>query len=106
MKPRAKTKRHLAVKPHVPAKTRVTATEAARKFSEILNRVAYKGESFVVERSGRPVCEIRPAEEEGISTGELVEILRSGPHPDKGYFDLLEEITRNQPAVAPLSWER
>ncbi len=89
-----------------PTRIRVTATEAARKFSEILNRVAYKGESFVVERSGRPVCEIRPAEEEGISTQELVEILKSGPHPDKGYFDILEEITRNQPTVAPSPWER
>jgi antitoxin (DNA-binding transcriptional repressor) of toxin-antitoxin stability system len=93
-------------KPAVPAKTHVTATEAARKFSEILNRVAYKGESFVVERSGRPVCEISPPEKRGISTHELVEILRSGPHPDKGYFDILEEITRNQPTVAPLPWER
>jgi len=87
-------------------KTRVTATEAARKFSEILNRVAYKGESFVVERNGRPVCEIRPAQEQGISTQELVEILKSGPHPDKEYLDILEEITRNQPMVAPLPWER
>jgi len=86
-------------------KTRITATEASRKFSEILNRVAYKGESFVVERSGRPVCEIRPAQEEGITTQELVEILKSGPHPDKAYLDILEE-TRNQPTVAPLPWER
>jgi antitoxin (DNA-binding transcriptional repressor) of toxin-antitoxin stability system len=96
----------VSAKTPLPAKTRVTATEAARKFSEILNRVAYKGETFVVERSGRPVCEIRPAEKEGISTQELVEFLRLGPHPDKGYFDTLEEITRNQPMVAPLRWER
>jgi prevent-host-death family protein len=118
MKPRATTKTRTKAKARasgrtgvsakipVPAKTRVTATEAARKFSEILNRVAYKGESFVVERSGRPVCEIRPAEKEGISTQELVEFLGSGPHPDKGYLDTLEEITRNQPTVAPLRWER
>jgi antitoxin (DNA-binding transcriptional repressor) of toxin-antitoxin stability system len=87
-------------------KTHVTATEAARKFSEILNRVAYKGETFVVERSGRPVCEISPPETEGISTKELVEILRSGPHPDKGYLKTLEKLTRNQPSVAPSQWER
>ena len=87
-------------------KTHVTATEAARKFSEILNRVAYKGETFVVERSGRPVCEISPPETEGVSTKELVEILRSGPHPDKGYLKTLEKLTRNQPSVAPSQWER
>jgi len=105
-KSRATAKSRVAAKTPIAAKTRVTATEAARKFSEILNRVVYKGESFIVERSGRPVCEIRPADEGGVSTEELVEILRSGPHPDKGYLDVLEKITRNQPAVAPLSWER
>jgi len=99
-------KTRAAGKTSVTAKTRITATEAARKFSEILNRVKFKGESFIVERSGRPVCEIRPAQEEGISTQELVEILKSGPHPDKAYLDILEEITRNQPTVAPLPWER
>lgn len=66
----------------IPAKTRISATEASRKFSEILNRVKFKGESFIVERSGRPMCEIRPAQKEGVSTQELVEILKSGPHPD------------------------
>ena len=86
-------------------KTRITATEAASKFSEILNRVKFKGESFAVERSGRPVCEIRSAQEEGIMTQQLVEILKSAPHPDKAYLDILEE-TRNQPTVAPLPWER
>ena len=87
-------------------KTRVTASEAARKFSEILNRVFYKGETFIVERSGRPICEIAPLEGEGVSTQELVEILRSGPHPDKGYLKTLEKLTRNQPSVAPSPWER
>ena len=87
-------------------KTRVTATEAARQFSEILNRVAYKGESFIVKRAGRPICEISPTASEGISTRELVEILRSSPRPGKGYFDTLEKITRKQRPVAPSPWER
>lgn len=41
--------------------TTVSAYEARRNFGEILNRVAYKGESVVVERHGRPLAEIRPA---------------------------------------------
>jgi antitoxin (DNA-binding transcriptional repressor) of toxin-antitoxin stability system len=87
-------------------KTRVSATEAARKFSEILNRVAYKGESFIVERGGRPVCEISPPSKKGISTKELVEFLKSVHYPDKGYFRTLEKITRDQPKVAPSPWDR
>jgi prevent-host-death family protein len=105
--PKARSTASKAVKnTPVPAKTRITATEASRKFSEILNRVAYKGESFIVERSGRPVCEIAPAEKQGISTTELVEFLRSVPYPDKGYFRTLQRITRNQPKVAPSPWDR
>jgi antitoxin (DNA-binding transcriptional repressor) of toxin-antitoxin stability system len=102
----ATTKAASAAKIRDTAKTYITATEAARKFSEILNRVKFKGESFIVERNGKPICEISPSQSEGISTQELVELLRSAPWPDKGYFDILEEITRNQPTVAPSPWER
>jgi prevent-host-death family protein len=38
----------------------VTATEASRGFSELLDAVE-RGESVVVTRGGRPVAEIRPA---------------------------------------------
>ena len=30
----------------------VSATHAARSFSELLDRVCYRGESFVIERAG------------------------------------------------------
>jgi len=43
------------------AARRVSATEAVRNFSEILNRVRYRGETFVIERGGQPICELRPA---------------------------------------------
>ena len=42
------------------AKTEVTATDAARNLSEYLNRVAYRGESFVIRRGSRPLAELRP----------------------------------------------
>jgi antitoxin (DNA-binding transcriptional repressor) of toxin-antitoxin stability system len=106
MKTRATAKIPAAAESPATTKTRVTATEAARKFSEILNRVAYKGESFVVERGGRPICEISPAKKQGISTQELVQFLKTVPYPDKGYFKMLERITRDQPKVAPSPWDR
>ena len=43
-------------------KLRISATETARRFSELMNRVRYRGESFVVERGGKPICEILPAQ--------------------------------------------
>src|SRR5687767_13963314 len=35
----------------------ISATRAARSFSELLDRVCYRGESFVIERGGELVCE-------------------------------------------------
>ena len=81
-------------------KTRVSATEAARKFSAILNRVAYKGESFVVERAGRPVCEITPARPVKFTGADFAALMRSLPRPDKAYLDAVDEIIKNRPPVA------
>ncbi|HXN87405.1 MAG TPA: hypothetical protein VN867_15130 [Candidatus Binataceae bacterium] len=87
-------------------KTRVTATEAARKFSEILNRVAYKGETFVVERGGRPVCEIAPAHTKKFTASDFAEMIKSAPRPDDEYFDAVEEVIKNRQPVAPSPWRR
>ena len=113
MKSRATAKTSATNKTRVTAKTlamvktRVTATEAARKFSEILNRVAYKGESFVVERGGRPVCEISPAAKSKKFTGaDFLELIRTVPRPDDQYFEDVEEIVRNRQPVAPSPWRR
>jgi len=40
----------------------ISATEAVRKFSEILNSVKYRGESFTIVRGGKPVALISPVE--------------------------------------------
>jgi antitoxin (DNA-binding transcriptional repressor) of toxin-antitoxin stability system len=75
----------------------ITATELGRHLADYLNRVAYRGESFVVQRGGRTVAELRPAPrgtrgadfiarypalphltpEEAIAMGEDVESARS-----------------------------
>jgi prevent-host-death family protein len=39
----------------------VSATEAARRFSELLDAVEHESESFVVSRRGRVVARIEPA---------------------------------------------
>ena len=42
-------------------KLRISATETVRRFSELMNRVRYRGESFVVERGDRDVARVRGA---------------------------------------------
>lgn len=44
----------------MPAALSVSITEAARNFSDFINRVAYRQESFFLVRGKRPVAELRP----------------------------------------------
>ncbi len=87
-------------------KLRISASEAVRSFSEIMNRVRYRGESFVVERGGKPICAIVPARPAGFSGADLVHLLRSLPRPDEQYFEVVEELLKNQAAVAESAWQR
>jgi prevent-host-death family protein len=87
-------------------KTRISSTKAARSFSDLLNRVRYRGETFVVERRGEPICEIVPARPSRSTVADFIKLMRSLPKPDKGYLELLEELRRTQPKVAPSPWER
>jgi prevent-host-death family protein len=87
-------------------KSRISATEAARSFSELMNRVRYRGESFIVERSGKPICEILPARPPKFTGAELAKLLRSLPKPDEEYLALVEELFAKQPSVAESGWQR
>ncbi|MGH9466395.1 MAG: type II toxin-antitoxin system Phd/YefM family antitoxin [Terriglobales bacterium] len=86
--------------------SRLSATEAARRFSELLNRAHYRGETFQIERGGKPVCEIVPVATPSFTGKDLADLLRSLPHPDEEYLQTVENLTRRQPKVAPSPWPR
>jgi antitoxin (DNA-binding transcriptional repressor) of toxin-antitoxin stability system len=83
----------------------VPATRAARGFSELLNRVRYRGEVFVVERGGEPVCEISPVRPSHFGASDLADLLRSLPEPDASYWDAVEEAARSQPQLPGSPWD-
>jgi antitoxin (DNA-binding transcriptional repressor) of toxin-antitoxin stability system len=87
-------------------KIRISATETARGFSELMNRVRYRGESFVVERGGKPICEILPAAPSKFSGRQLADLLRSLPKPDEQYLTLVENLAAKQSTVAESRWPR
>jgi prevent-host-death family protein len=67
----------------------VSATDAARRFSKLLDAVERRGESFLVVRRGHAVARIEPAR---AANGKLVkEILRSNP-PDPRWASELDEL--------------
>ena len=85
----------------------ISATEAARNFSELMNRVRYRRQSFLVERGGRAVCEIRPVcEATGFNGADLVGLLKSLPKPSSAYLDAVEEATEQQPPAEDKRWPR
>jgi antitoxin (DNA-binding transcriptional repressor) of toxin-antitoxin stability system len=60
---------------------KITATEAVRKFSEILSHVHYKGDSYTVIRGGRSVASILPVIQTlgANNLGELKRLLEAIP---------------------------
>jgi antitoxin (DNA-binding transcriptional repressor) of toxin-antitoxin stability system len=87
--------------------THVSATEAARTFSDLLNRIRYRGEDFVVERAGEPVCRMTPATPAGsLTLRELASLLREIPEPDAPYASDVRRAARRQKRLPGSSWER
>jgi len=56
----------------------ISVTEAVRNFADFINRVAYRGERFVLERGGRPVALLVPAPQAG-RLGDLPDLLATMP---------------------------
>jgi prevent-host-death family protein len=62
----------------------MTATEAARSFSDVLNRVA-SGEVIEVTRSGAAVAVIGPPRPRTLSAQRFRALLASAPRPDDAF---------------------
>ena len=53
----------------------ISVTDAARKFSDCLNRVHYQEVSFVLVRNGEPVARIVPEHGKRTLGGEIADVL-------------------------------
>lgn len=76
---------------------RLTATEVARTFSEVLNRVG-RGEEIEVTRAGAPVAVISPPKARLLSAERFRALLASAPPTDDEFAD---EIREQRNAIAP-----
>jgi len=70
---------------------RITATDAARSFSEVLTRVA-GGEVVEVTRSGAPVAVIGPPRVRALSARRFRELIANAPEPDADFAADLRTI--------------
>jgi prevent-host-death family protein len=80
--------------------TRLTATEVARKFSQVVSRVG-AGEEVEVVRNGVPIVQMRPARgHQIISASRWRELMDSAPGVDE---DFEGDIEASRKATGPPS---
>lgn len=77
--------------------SRMTATDAARSFSDVLNRVG-GGEEIEVTRNGAAIAVIGPPVVRLLSAERFRELIATAPAPDDDFAD---EIRQPRRAIEP-----
>jgi antitoxin (DNA-binding transcriptional repressor) of toxin-antitoxin stability system len=103
VKDKARSRRTLARE----ART-ITATEAAKNFGRLVNRVSEERVTYTVERGGRPVAQISPIDVPFSTIGDLKSWIHHHPMVDEEYLTAVEAAVarHNVPRVRRNRWER
>lgn len=67
----------------------LSATEAARQFSDVLDEVEHKGRSFAIRRKGKVVARIEPV---ATPNGARVKKILREHRPDRAWAKELNEV--------------
>jgi prevent-host-death family protein len=88
-------------------RSEISATDAVRRFSELLNNIKYRGDQYTVIRGGKPAAALVPAEE--VTTArplaELRWIFKAMPRLDPGDTGFARDIQGCANAQPPLPEE-
>jgi antitoxin (DNA-binding transcriptional repressor) of toxin-antitoxin stability system len=85
--------------------TYITATALSKSLSDILNRVKYRGERFVIQRNGEAIAIIEPVRAKpGITARELIAQVGNLKFPGDGFGDDLEAVQSAQPVAEMPEW--
>lgn len=77
--------------------TLITATELSRALSDVLNRVKYKGERFIVQRNGETIATIEPAAKPcDVTLDDIIAKVGDLYVPGDGFADDLEAVQAEQ----------
>ena len=87
----------------------VSATYAARNFATLVNRVREERAAYVVERSGKPVAEIRPVKDRVVTMREFVALFPAETRrpADEEYLRAVEEgiVFLNRVEIPESPWD-
>lgn len=70
----------------------ITATDLARRLGDVLARVRYRHDTFIVERNGAPVARLVPHDDTGTTVAETLRAWREAGVGDATFADDLERI--------------
>jgi antitoxin (DNA-binding transcriptional repressor) of toxin-antitoxin stability system len=76
----------------------ISATALARRLGDVLGRIRYRGESFVIERNGVAVARLVPAgTDQQASVVEVLHRWREAAEPEPEFAEALERIGAADP---------
>jgi len=86
----------------------VSATEAAKTFGRLVDRVREAEATYIVERGGVPVARISPVAHRRATIRDLRALLGEGSRASEAYLEAVEAaVTRhNKPRVRRNPWGR
>ena len=87
----------------------IAATDAAKNFGRLVDRVREEGATYVIERHGRAVAQIGPVKiEEPKTLRNLIDAIQAAPKLDEEVLRYIEEgiAIYNRPEVPRNRWER
>ena len=86
-----------------PKNRRVSVTDAARNFADLVNRAFYRHETTVLVKNGVAVAHIGPATVDGIPASEALTRWRLAPHLSHADGDALDrDLAAGRAALPPL----
>ena len=87
---------------------RVSATEAAKNFGHLVDRVREERATYIVERGGKPVAQIGPAGGQAFSMADFKALVRHFPSGGSEYLEAVERAAarHNRPRVRRNPWGR
>jgi prevent-host-death family protein len=86
----------------------ISASDAAKNFGALMDRVRSERAEYTVERGGSPAVRVVPAAVHRCSTPEFVAFMRAHSRADEAYLKAVEAGIKkgNKPAVPEDRWER
>ena len=88
----------------------ISATEAARRLGDLLARVRYRGETFLIRRGRAVVARLGPAETKGVSGAEAARLWegrsRLGPKEAAAFERDLRALRKTARQAVENPWAR